>query len=99
MPSSSALVSFDAPGPSPTTTAVVFFDTLPGALPPRDLMASSVSLAVVVLERAGDHDRQAVEGLGHLGRCRALEVHAGRPQPVEHGAVGVLAEPRVTAGR
>ena len=31
----SALVTFDAPGLSPTTTAVVFFDTLPGDLPPR----------------------------------------------------------------
>ena len=28
----SALVSLDAPGSSPTTTAVVFFDTLPGRL-------------------------------------------------------------------
>src|SRR5690606_40453419 len=31
-PSSSALVSLEAPGPSPTTSAVVFFETLPGDL-------------------------------------------------------------------
>ena len=40
-PSSVALVTLALPGASPTTTAVVFFDTLPGALPPRDVMASS----------------------------------------------------------
>ena len=45
-PSSSALVTFDAPGPSPTTTAVVFPDTLPGDLPPRALMAASASSRV-----------------------------------------------------
>ena len=32
MPSSSALVTFEAPGSAPTTTAVVRFDTLPGDL-------------------------------------------------------------------
>ena len=42
-PSSVALVSLEAPGSAPTTTAVVFFETLPGDLPPRALMASSAS--------------------------------------------------------
>src|SRR5690606_39248717 len=42
-PSSSALVSLAAPGDSPTTTAVVFLDTEPGLLPPRDVMAVSAS--------------------------------------------------------
>src|SRR5690606_31965171 len=39
-PSSAALATFDAPGESPTTSAKVFFETLPGDLPPRALMAS-----------------------------------------------------------
>src|SRR5690606_8727004 len=45
-PSDSALVSLEAPGDSPTTTAVVDLDTLPGDLPPRDLMAASASSRV-----------------------------------------------------
>ncbi len=40
-PSSSAFVSLEAPGPSPTTSAVVFLETLPGDLPPRALIAAS----------------------------------------------------------
>ena len=35
-----------APGASPTTTAKVFFDTVPGDLPPRAWMASSASSRV-----------------------------------------------------
>src|SRR6202022_5185872 len=42
-PASVALVSLAAPGSAPTTTAVVFLDTLPGALPPRSLIASSAA--------------------------------------------------------
>jgi hypothetical protein len=40
------LVTFDAPGSAPTTTAVVFFDTPPGDFPPRPLMAASASSRV-----------------------------------------------------
>jgi len=32
-----------APGSAPATTAVVFFETLPGAFPPRTLTASSAA--------------------------------------------------------
>ena len=41
MPSSSAFLSFAAPGASPTTSTKVFFDTLPGDVPPRAMIASS----------------------------------------------------------
>ena len=41
--SSLALVTLAAPGASPMTTAVVFFDTLPGAFPPREVIASSAA--------------------------------------------------------
>ena len=37
--SSSALVTFDAPGSLPTTSAKVLFETEPGALPPRSVIA------------------------------------------------------------
>ena len=40
------MVSFEAPGPSPTTTAVVFFETLLGDLPPWALMTASASSRV-----------------------------------------------------
>ena len=43
MPSSVAFASFEAPGSSPTTSAYVRLDTLPGDLPPRALMASAAS--------------------------------------------------------
>ena len=43
IPRSAALESLAPPGSDPTTTAVVFWDTLPGALPPRDLIAASAS--------------------------------------------------------
>ena len=43
IPRSAALESFAPPGSAPTTTAVVFWETLPGALPPRDLIAASAS--------------------------------------------------------
>ena len=42
-PSSVALVSFEAPGSAPTTTAVVFLDTLPGLFPPWALIASAAA--------------------------------------------------------
>ena len=41
MPRSSALFNLLAPGDSPTTSTNVFFDTLPGDLPPRAMIASS----------------------------------------------------------
>src|SRR5208283_2722795 len=41
VPSSSAFLSLLAPGASPTTSAKVFFDTLPGDVPPRATIASS----------------------------------------------------------
>ena len=41
IPNVSALVTLDAPGLSPTTRAVVFFDTDPGDFPPRLVTASS----------------------------------------------------------
>ncbi len=83
-PSSSALVSFDAPGPSPTTSAVVFLETLPGDLPPRALIAASICSRREALERAGDDDRAAGEGLRHVLDLGPLEVDAGRTQPLEH---------------
>ena len=42
-PSSVALASLAPPGSLPTTTAVVFCDTLPGAFPPRDFIAASAT--------------------------------------------------------
>src|SRR4029450_10072987 len=43
--SSTALSYFD-PGDSPTTTKLVFFDTEPATLPPRDVMASTAESRV-----------------------------------------------------
>src|SRR5664280_1848709 len=45
-PTCSALVTFDAPGATPTTRANVLFDTLPGDLPPRAMIACSASSRV-----------------------------------------------------
>ena len=42
-PSFSALVSLDAPGDAPLTTAVVLPDTLPGDRPPRAVIAAAAS--------------------------------------------------------
>ena len=44
-PTSSAFLSLLAPGASPTTRANVFFDTLPGDVPPRAVIASSAPSA------------------------------------------------------
>ena len=55
-----ALSYFD-PGVSPTTTKLVFFDTLPVTLPPRAVIASVASSREKSIERAGDHDRQPVQ--------------------------------------
>ena len=69
-------MSLAAPGPSPTTTAVVFFDTLPGRLATVRLDDLLGPFAAVVLERAGDDDRLARERLGHVLDLGAFEVDA-----------------------
>ena len=59
MPNASALVTFAAPGASPTTTQYVFFETDPGEVPPRATIAASADFAGVALDRAGDDDGPA----------------------------------------
>ena len=91
-PSSSAFVSFAAPGASPTTTAVVFFDTLPGDLPPRALIASSASSRDMAFERAGDDDRLSFEHLRQRRRLRTGDVDARLSQLLDHLAIAVVLE-------
>ena len=75
--SSSALVTLAWPGASPTTTAVVFFDTLPGDLPPRSVIAGLGLLPAEALEGAGDDDGHAHQHLGAVGSSTRPEVHPG----------------------
>ena len=92
-PSSSAFVSLAAPGASPTTTAVVFFDTLPGALPPRVLdrlfgvfaakPSSSVPVTTIDLPSST---------CGNDGASGPVHVHAGGPQLLDDLAVAVVVE-------
>ena len=86
-PSSSALVSLAAPGPSPTTTAVVFFDTLPGDLPPVRLDRLFGAVAAEALERAGDDDRLAGERLRDVGASGPSKFDAGLAQLLDDAAI------------
>ena len=53
-----------SPGFSPTTTKSVFFDTEPLTLPPGLLHRERGAVARPALDRAGDHDGDAVERAG-----------------------------------
>ncbi len=94
-PSSSALVSLAWPGSAPTTTAVVFFDTLPGDLPPRTLIASSAasrdrpsSVPVTTID-------MPAKRLRHVRRFWSNEVQARGAQLLDDAAVRLVGEPRV----
>src|SRR5262249_24416762 len=98
-PSSSAFVSFDAPGSAPTTSAYVFFDTLPGLFPPRFLIASSapsrlqpsnVPVTTTALP-ASTCDTRVTATLPN-------STHAARPQAPDQVALASRTNPRHKGG-
>ena len=93
-PSRWAFVSFDAPGSSPTTRPVVFFETEPVTFAPCASSAAVASSRENRLERAGDHVGRA--GQRPLGRpllLADLEPQAEVAQLLDERAVLLVGEP------
>ena len=98
MPSDSALVSFEVPGPSPTTRAKVLADTEPGDFPPRPVMAASASSRLKPVERPGHDNCLAEQVLGQPRRLGSGETDPSGAQTLDHRPVVLRGEVPGQAG-